>query len=978
MTRALVYFEMDVDFCANVFGNSPCTASISNDPFRKCFNTIKTCQDRENFVNDPKTIRIAKDCPYLPKSIRVASASLATYSYTPGTISLGEDLGIRSSLTVQFYDHPHSDTGEGFDPYLSSRDYDPFRQGTLWGKFRARQPYLRGRPCRLILGYEGQSIDEMETHHFIIESFDGPNPGGVYTIVAKDVLKMLDDDRAQAPTLSTGNLVADINSAATTLQLVPVGIGEAEYTPTGYVAIGNKEIVAHVRGVNGNDSNCKLLLHFDGANAATSTTDSSSGAKTITRNGDAQLSTAQKVFGTASSLFDGTGDYWSAADSADWTFAGDFTLECRARPTSLAAARTLLCHSTDINNMYRLYITTTGRLQFDVVSSSSTIITLQSAAGLIVVNTWYHCAVVRSGNVFTLYLDGVAVGTVTDSDAIPNFTSTFKIGISGNGSSDPMQGYIDEVRVSSTARWTAAFTPPDSLYVANSDVLTITRAQFNTTAVDHKIEDLVQQCLVYDSQKASAIFYDLLVTYGGLDAGWCPLSDWTTEDDNNLLRLFSTCIAAPVGVRTLVCELLQQSASAMWWLDTSQTVRWQVLRSISTDAFTYNQNVFGLGSLNVQEQPDKRVSQVWIKYGQRNPLEPLENEDNYRSGTLRIASESQVDNASSAIKKIYSRWVPQFGGDIADRIGDIILSRYQVPPRLFSFEVFRADGFDPPILGGGYQITDQSMQDETGVQATAPLQLTRVRPSEDGFFVEGEEAILLGDPIDLNNRNVTIDSNGTLLNARDIHDQFYPDFVDGTGITINIVVSAGVVVSSTQAAAAATPALEIGSWPPNTTVNLTIRGRVQGKGGEGGYVNLPGTAGTPGLIGGTALRTRYAINLYMDPDGELFGGGGGGGGCSGGGGGGGAGTPAGIGGVWLAYNNDTRFWGGNGTADAGGSRGGPYVGNRGGLGGGPGLAGGVGEYAPANAAGGAAGIAIDGISYVTVVVTGDIRGQQVN
>ena len=37
--------------------------------------------------------------------------------------------------------------------------------------------------------------------------------------------------------------------------------------------------------------------------------------KTITANGDAQISTAQKKFGTGSLLLDGTGDYASPASS---------------------------------------------------------------------------------------------------------------------------------------------------------------------------------------------------------------------------------------------------------------------------------------------------------------------------------------------------------------------------------------------------------------------------------------------------------------------------------------------------------------------------------------------------------------------------------------------------------------------------------------------------------------------------------------
>lgn len=46
---------------------------------------------------------------------------------------------------------------------------------------------------------------------------------------------------------------------------------------------------------------------MDGADAATTFTDSETTPKTVTANGNAQIDTAQSKFGGASALFDGTG-----------------------------------------------------------------------------------------------------------------------------------------------------------------------------------------------------------------------------------------------------------------------------------------------------------------------------------------------------------------------------------------------------------------------------------------------------------------------------------------------------------------------------------------------------------------------------------------------------------------------------------------------------------------------------------------------
>jgi len=75
------------------------------------------------------------------------------------------------------------------------------------------------------------------------------------------------------------------------------------------------------------DSYTKLLLHMDGADGSTTFTDEA--GHTVTANGNAQIDTAQNVFGGASGLFDGSSGYLTVPDSEDWNFGtGDFTFDC--------------------------------------------------------------------------------------------------------------------------------------------------------------------------------------------------------------------------------------------------------------------------------------------------------------------------------------------------------------------------------------------------------------------------------------------------------------------------------------------------------------------------------------------------------------------------------------------------------------------------------------------------------------------------
>ena len=182
-----------------------------------------------------QTFRFALPTDYLPPEID-AIPSIESVSFTPATISLGKDLGQRASLKIAFKDHRHIFAGE------------PFEQGTFWGKWRGRYgTRLRGRAVRLIRGQVGQSLAEMDTRHYVVDSTDGPSFGAVYTISAKDILKLADEDRAQAPLLSNGRLAGSISSSATSATLSPSGIGNLEYPASGWVCLGGNEVCAFTR-----------------------------------------------------------------------------------------------------------------------------------------------------------------------------------------------------------------------------------------------------------------------------------------------------------------------------------------------------------------------------------------------------------------------------------------------------------------------------------------------------------------------------------------------------------------------------------------------------------------------------------------------------------------------------------------------------------------------------------------------------------
>lgn len=966
MSQVVSYVEIDVPHCSLTYSVAPCTASLVSSPPTgtiKCFNSLGTCQDRANFTDVPVTFRFCEDLGQLRADIE-AYPFIKTVDFQPAIISLGGDLGQRATLKVTFKDAPHSDAGNNFDKYPADRNYtDPFSRGTFWGKFRARNPFLRGRFIRLYRGTIEQQIAEMDEHHFIIESIDGPGTDGLFSIVAKDILKLADGDRSVAPLLSPGFLVADITNSQGSLTLSPAGVGNTDYPGTGYVAIGGKEIVSYNR-----DIYTVLLLDFDGTDASTVFTDTAR-EKTVTVVGNAQIDTAQFKFGTASGLFDGSGDYLTLDGSADFTFGtGDFTIEFFVRFNSVGAQKALIDFRPSAGNGNYPYIFRSSGNVLIYFNNSSNRIT---GTTTVTTGTWYHVALARSGTSTKLFLNGTQEGsTYTDSSAYAVGASRPTIATDGNNTAATnFDGWIDNLRVQKgIATYTGNFTAPVTpVGLTNTgDVMQIHRAKLNTEAQAASASDRVQLVLQYSGEDGADIIADLLETYAGVSATYIPLTEWLVETATYLGTVYTLNLPEPTSVAQLVAEMIEQMGAALWWDDSAEKIRLQVLRGIPTTAERWNEDNVIVATLDVREQPDSRISQVLGYFGQINPLLKRDETSNYRSTASVIDAQSEIDEGTAAIKKIFARGIAQGGRTVAETMANKYLGRYVRPPRRFNFELLRFSGVNPTLgggfrLGGGVpQISSWPFQDETGDRVDIPIQVTRLNPMADRFIIEAEEMLASGGVTNPNDRIIIFDANEFNINLRTRHDELFDE--PQSGNTVTAYVYSGIIIGSSSTTL---PAFDIGTWPGGVTVTLIILGRIQGAGGKGGGV-VDGNQN--GSSGGTALYSRQAITLDLTNAGADIWGGGGGGASNGffDGGGGGAGYVPGAGG-----NGGGGVSGSPGTTEAGGNGVFPGVGN----GGGPGLAG----MNSGPQTGGAAGAAIDGVSFCTISSPdGDIRGGQIN
>ena len=195
--------------------------------------------------------------------------------------------------------------------------------------------------------------------------------------------------------------------------------------------------------------------------------------KSVTANDNAQIDTAQSKFGGASGLFDGTGDYLSVPDSDDWNFgAGNFTIDFWVRFAALPATNLQAVFAgqyVDGSNRWKFHLFNsagTYKWRFRSYNANATPQIDIAQTTSLLVDTWYHVTLIRSGSNWMFFQDGVQLGsTIVDADSIPDLASVLYIG-SEDGASQFVNGWVDEHRISKgIARWIANFTPPNHAYL---------------------------------------------------------------------------------------------------------------------------------------------------------------------------------------------------------------------------------------------------------------------------------------------------------------------------------------------------------------------------------------------------------------------------------------------------------------------------------------------------------------------------------
>jgi hypothetical protein len=223
-----------------------------------------------------------------------------------------------------------------------------------------------------------------------------------------------------------------------------------------------------------NFENVTMLLHGDGTNGGQNNTflDASTNNFTMTRNGN-----------TTQGSFSPYGPNWSnyfdvgSRGRLTWTFPSsavqnavsgtNYTIEFWA--FRLPRSGTYQCIFSTENDRNNFLIDSSDNLL--VTSNGGTSMYTLAANTYIPVNTWTHVALVCSGTTWTLYFNGVSAGTYSGASKTNYGTGTAQLG--GRNDMDGC-GYLSNFRVSTTARYSGAFTPSTNPFVADGSTAMLT------------------------------------------------------------------------------------------------------------------------------------------------------------------------------------------------------------------------------------------------------------------------------------------------------------------------------------------------------------------------------------------------------------------------------------------------------------------------------------------------------------------------
>ena len=219
-----------------------------------------------------------------------------------------------------------------------------------------------------------------------------------------------------------------------------------------------------------------------------SVTDRSSSLQTVTNNGVVNVTSTSKFYGGTGN-FSGAATQWaSVPNDGRYNLASRqyTTIEFWYRCDSTGGSKGILATGSYNSTGWEIYVNANGGCDLVVWNCTTAIIDVRT--GTATLGVWHHCAFIidytAGTTTVTPYLDGVTSGSSSIASAFPNGSANLYIGRRNTwpgGDSGTL--YLQDIRVYSTIKYTANFTPSatqNTTVAAGCDSLTDTPTSYGT------------------------------------------------------------------------------------------------------------------------------------------------------------------------------------------------------------------------------------------------------------------------------------------------------------------------------------------------------------------------------------------------------------------------------------------------------------------------------------------------------------------
>jgi hypothetical protein len=210
-----------------------------------------------------------------------------------------------------------------------------------------------------------------------------------------------------------------------------------------------------------------LGLRGEGSDGSTTIVDST-GNHSPTAVGNAQIDTAQFKFGAASILFDGSGDYISVPDSANWILGGGtggFAIGFWIRFKTAVASGGFCAQRSSGDDNWVFEMSSITNVKLRRTAGGSGVLDLNWSWSPSI-DTWYYVELNRgwggNANDFSVSIDGTSLGTQTSATTFVDLGQVLAIGANGSIADDGINAWVDDFFITNATRHTANFTAPST------------------------------------------------------------------------------------------------------------------------------------------------------------------------------------------------------------------------------------------------------------------------------------------------------------------------------------------------------------------------------------------------------------------------------------------------------------------------------------------------------------------------------------